>query len=209
MPCVRPTHGNLPRRESAAGHLLKGILEERGIATWVVNDSIQMAGGELPLGWTAAAQVVVGEDDAVEARQFAEDFDARTSHEPTPDTEGEAKVAEWDDWPTCPECQQKRAIRCPVCGVSGTDFALADVQETETGPRVLLMCEDCDDHFRPEMFRRCHHCGHDYGEGYEVETAVAPIIDAANRRVWLLLAGLVIGTVLLLAYFALLVQRPA
>ena len=189
-------------------HLLKGLLEERGIAAWVVNDSIQLAGGELPLGWTAAAQVVVGENDALDARQFAEEFDAKTAHEPTPDpTEAASKHADWEDWPTCPECGQRRSLRCPICGASGTQFALADIQETPSGPRVLLMCDDCDDHFLPQMFRRCHHCGYDYGEGYEVESAASPI-DVSNRRVWLIVAGLVIGIALLLGYFALVTQRP-
>jgi len=184
-------------------HLLKGLLEERGMAAWVVNDAIQMAGGELPLGWTAAACVVVGENDALEARQFAEEFDRTTSREPTSDPgDDSAASAEWDDWPTCPECHERRAIRCPICGVSGTKFELADIQETEAGPRVLLMCEACDDHFRPEMFRRCHHCGHDYGDGYEIESAT-PRPEEVNRRVWLLAAGLIIATALLIGYLAL------
>ena len=187
-------------------HLLKGLLGERGIAAWVVNDSIQIAGGELPLGWNAAACVVVGENDAADARKFAEEFDATTAHEPVLDpTDAASKSAEWDEWPTCPECHQRRSVRCPICGVSGTQFALADIQETEAGPRVLLMCEDCDDHFLPEMFRRCHHCGHDYGDGYDAGQVSAGPIDVANSgRVWLLAAGLIIGTALLLAYFALL-----
>jgi hypothetical protein len=188
-------------------HLLKGLLEERGVAAWVVNDSIQMGSGELPLGWTAAACVVVGLSDADEARRFAEEFDARTAEEPAPDPAGAAKPAEWDDWPTCPECHERRSIRCPVCGVSGTQFALTDIQETPSGPRVMLMCADCDDHFLPEMFRRCHHCGHDYGDGYEVEP-VAPAVDTANYRVWLIIAGLIVGTALLLGYFAFITQRP-
>ena len=99
-------------------------------------------------------------------------------------------------------------MRCPICGVSGTEFELADLQETESGPRVLMMCNDCDDHFRPELFRRCHHCGHDYGDGYEVESA-APPPDEVNRRVWLVAAGLIIGTLLLLGYLALITQRPS
>ena len=185
-------------------HLLKGLLEDRGMAAWVVNDEIQMAGGELPLGWTAAACVVVSDSDAVEARQFAEEFDRKTSHEPTPELDESAgNAAEWEDWPTCPECQQRRSIRCPICGVSGTRFELADIQEGEAGPRVLLMCDACDDHFRPEMFRRCHHCGHDYGDGYEIESAT-PQPEEVNRRVWWLAAGLIIGTALLIGYLALL-----
>ena len=52
-------------------HILKGVLEERGIASWIVNENIQVAGGELPIGWTAAACVAVGETDALEARLAA------------------------------------------------------------------------------------------------------------------------------------------
>src|SRR5438067_13769821 len=63
-------------------HLLKGRLLERGIVARVVNDSLQMAGGELPLGWTAAARVIVAEEDGPKARRIAEDFDRQTAHEP-------------------------------------------------------------------------------------------------------------------------------
>lgn len=189
---------------SQQAHLLKGLLEERGIAAWVVNDSIQIAGGELPLGWTAAARVVVGEDDALEARQFAESFDERTAHEPTPDEASEPKPAEWQDWPLCPKCGEKRAIRCPICGVNGTQFELADIQETESGPRPLFMCDACDDHFLPEFFRRCHHCGYDYGDGYEVESAAQP--SDSSPRLWLLVAALLVATALVIGYFALVLR---
>jgi hypothetical protein len=186
-------------------HLLKGLLEARGIAAWVVNDRMQGAVGDA-LVWNNAPCVVVGENDAIEGQEIADKFDERTAHDPTPD-EGddgkEPKSAEWEDWPTCPECHERRAIRCPICGVSGTQFELADIQETEAGPRVLLMCDACDDHFRPEMFRLCHHCGHDYGDGYEIESAT-PRPEEVNRRVWLLAAGLIIGTALLIGYLALL-----
>ena len=188
-------------------HLLKGLLEERGIAAWVVNDAIQMAGGELPLGWTAAACVVVGESDAAEARQFAEGFDLQTAHEPRPDETAEEPSTEWKDWPGCPECGERRAARCPVCGDSGAEFDLADIQETESGTRVLLMCDACDDHFLPEFFRLCHRCGHDYGDGYEVEQAV-PVAAGSNARVWVVITGLLIGAAIFVAYFALVLRRP-
>jgi hypothetical protein len=188
-------------------HLLKGLLEERGIAAWVVNDSIQMAGGELPLGWTAAACVVVGASDADEACRFAEEFDAATAHDPTPDATSEPTSTEWEEWPACPECGERRSVRCSVCGASGVKFALADVQETESGQRVLLMCDNCDDHFLPDYFRLCHRCGHDYGEGIEVEQAT-PALAASNPRVWVVIAGLLIGVAVFVAYFALVLRRP-
>src|SRR5688572_23151759 len=60
---------------SQQAHLIKGLLEQQGIHAWVVNDAIQIAGGDLPLGWTAAARVVVSDENAQAARQFAEEFD--------------------------------------------------------------------------------------------------------------------------------------
>jgi hypothetical protein len=96
-------------------YLLKGLLEDRGIATWVVNDAMQIAGGELPLGWTAAAKVVVGLTDAEEARRLAEEFDRRTAEGTAGDAPAiEADAKEWPDWPLCPACGERRAARCPI-----------------------------------------------------------------------------------------------
>jgi hypothetical protein len=180
-------------------YLLKSVLEDQGIAAWVVNDAIQIAGGDLPLGWTAAPQVSVGVRDAETARQIAQEFDTRTAHEPTPDDATEAPAAEWADWPKCPQCGERRAVRCSVCGSSGTSFPLADIEETAAGQRVLLVCETCDDHFRPDFFRQCHRCGHDYGDGFEVERQWAPI--ELNARTWLVLGMLAVCAALFIGYF--------
>src|SRR3954470_14456729 len=56
-------------------YLLRSLLEDEGIRAWVVNDAIQIAGGELPIGWRGAAKVIVGDDEAAAARRFAEAFD--------------------------------------------------------------------------------------------------------------------------------------
>jgi hypothetical protein len=184
-------------------YLLKGLLEERGIAAWVVNDAIQFAGGELPVGWRAAAKVVVGDNDAFEASRIAEAFDRQTAHGSTPDDLNKQAAApvEWSDWPRCPQCGERRSARCTVCGVPGNEFALADIDDTGREVRVLLICEACDDHFRPEWFRLCHRCGHDYGDGIEIETEGSPA-DGVHLHTWLLLSSIVVGIVLLAAYFA-------
>ena len=185
---------------SQQAHLLKGLLEERGIPAWVVNDAIGLAGGELPLGWTAAARVVVSQSDAEEARQFALNFDRRTAHEPEPDLPaGEPPSQEWSDWPSCRECGERRAARCPICGTSGTQFALADIQELESGPRVLLLCENCDDHFLPEWYRLCPRCGFDYGDGIEIGRTSA--LPAMTARAWIVLGWMIAGAAVFLAYF--------
>jgi hypothetical protein len=183
-------------------HLLKHLLEEQGIAAWIDNENIQIAGGELPLGWTAAPRVVVGENDADEALLIAHDFDATTAHGPTPDDDSAADTAPavWADWPKCPGCGERRQARCSVCGSCGVDFPLADIEEGKAQPIVLLICESCDDHFRPEFFRLCHRCGHDFGDGIEVGASQTHADE--NRRVWLVLVALLAGGLVLVAYFA-------
>jgi len=181
-------------------YLLKGLLEERGIAAWVVNDAMQIAGGELPLGWTAAPRVVVGLPDADEARQMAEAFDRHTSHEPTDDDAViEADPKEWPDWPLCPACQEPRSALCPVCGVAANHFPLADIQESPAGTRVLLFCTACDDHFLPDWYRLCPRCGHDYGSGVEIDQPRRLL--EFNLRTALTIAALLAGVAAFLAYF--------
>lgn len=185
-------------------YLLKGLLEEQGIAAWVVNDAIQIAGGELPVGWRAAAKVVVGAADALEARRIAEEFDQRTSHEASPDEvmKQAAATTEWADWPRCPECGERREARCTVCGLPGSKFPLADIDDTGPQPRVLLICQACDDHFLPEWYRLCHRCGYDYGEGIVIDTPDDPEEAADNRRLWVVGILLALIVAALLAYFA-------
>ena len=155
-------------------HLLKGLLEERGIAASVVNDAIQMAGGELPLGWPSAARVVVAEQDAERARAFAAEFDRRTAHETDDEDYSEPPpVAEWSEWPVCARCGQRRTARCTVCGSARTDFRLAELQPSGEAGHVLFQCDDCDDVIEPQWYRRCAACRHDFGDGIEAGRAQA------------------------------------
>ena len=178
-------------------YLLRSLLEDEGIQARVVNDSLQIAGGELPLGWTAAARVVVPEQDAPRARELAEHFDRQTAHPLAGEETSSAPAAEpWPDWPTCPQCGTRQSAQCPICGTVGTDFPLADYQPTATGDRVLLMCRTCDDHMLPEWYRFCPGCNYDFGAG--IEPAPMP---AANNR--LSLATVLIIALLLLPALAL------
>jgi uncharacterized paraquat-inducible protein A len=185
-------------------HLLKSLLAQCGIAAHVVNDSIQIAGGELPLGWTAAARVVVSAADAADARRLAEEFDRRTSCEATLDQAVfETEDGPWTDWPACPRCGERRVARCPICETSGAEFPLADMQETSAGARVLLMCRTCDDHMLPQWYRRCARCGHDYGAGIEpASDLISPLPQLElNPRVAFVLAALVLAASIITAYF--------
>ena len=148
--------------------MLKSLLEEEGIRAWVVNDAMQIAGGELPLGWTAAAQVVVSDEHAVAAREFAEHFDHQAAEHSTETVAEVSGLTHWSEWPTCIQCGARRSARCAVCGASGNDFMLADAQSEPTTSSVLLKCEDCDDVFAPDWYRVCPQCGYDFGSGIEV-----------------------------------------
>ncbi len=180
-------------------HILKGVLEERGIAAWIVNDNLQIAGGELPLGWRAAAQVVVGQMHAADARRIAEEFDRTTAHDLTANAPAEPEPAVWQDWPICPQCGARRQVRCSVCGLPGINFPLAAIEERDGEPMVLLICQSCDDHFRPEMFRLCHQCGYDYGAGLSVDGVESP--GETNFRLWLVMGGLGLVAAALAGYF--------
>lgn len=182
-------------------YLLKGLIEEAGIAAHVVNDNLQVAGGELPLGWTAAARVVVASSDAERARQIAEQFDQRTAHEPLEEEFiPPPKEANWEDWPKCPECQALRQARCPICHTSGVDFPLADAGEAGQSERVLLMCKTCDDHFIPEFYRLCHQCGHEFGGGIDLAQELQTH-ELTTSRAWILFGGLALAAAAIFGYF--------
>ena len=190
-------------------YLLKGLLEDRGIAAWVVNDAMQIAGGELPLGWTAAAKVVVGLDDAEEGRHLAEEFDRRSaSGDFTAAPPTDTQPQQWADWPLCPVCRELRSARCPTCEISAHDFPFADLRSTPDGDRVLLFCPDCDDHFLPQWYRLCARCGHDFGSGLVVSADRAP--RQWDVRSVSVVAAMLAAVALFAAYFTWLfaTQRP-
>jgi DNA-directed RNA polymerase subunit M/transcription elongation factor TFIIS len=182
-------------------HLLQGLLRNQGIAAWVVNDAIQLGGGELPLGWTAAARVVVAEEDSLKARRLAEAFDRQTAHEPLDDEPpDDAVTSQWTDWPSCPVCGERRTARCPACGANSAAFPLADIEDEGLAPRVFLICTDCNDHFLPHWYRLCPRCGHDYEDGIEAAQSQRAAIEF-SRREWVVLGLIGAGIAILVAYF--------
>lgn len=113
----------------------------------------------------------------------------------------------WTAWPVCSKCQVRREAKCSVCSARGTDFRLADFDESEDPEEVvdeldvLLLCSTCDEPFTPQFFRRCAECGSDYGNGIEEEEDEFEG-EELNNRVVAVIVGVVLLLVGLLAFFS-------
>lgn len=174
-------------------YLLKSLLEDEGIQAWVVNDAIQIAGGELPIGWRGAAKVVVGDEEAAAARQFAEAFDHKAQQhffEPAAqqDDHDDSTPSVQSSCPACPTCHQPRNARCPICGESGANFAAAYPNSTDKNNEPLFLCPSCDDPISPDWYRLCARCGHDFGDGLEIKNPDPTAINLPLRVLIVLVA---------------------
>jgi hypothetical protein len=184
-------------------HLLRSLLEDEGIQAWVVNDAIQIAGGELPVGWRAAAKVVVSNEQAAAARQFAEAFDHKAQQhffEPSAQQDGSSDDNSPSAWPTCPACNQLRSARCPICGESGVDYPAAYSGPTDKNNEPLFLCPSCDECIAPEWYRLCARCGHDFGAGLEIKKA-EPAAIYIPLRVLIVLVVLLSLVTTIIGYF--------
>lgn len=117
-------------KTSQDAHLLRNLLAEAGITAMVTNDVLEGGSGVDMLGWPTLAQVVVDEEDAQRARQFAVDFDRnlyRHVSDSAPEERPIEPTATIDVWPRCPECDAMRITRCEICGTTGTDFQPVDM----------------------------------------------------------------------------------
>lgn len=185
-------------------HLLVGFLEEYGIEAMVVNDVQSVAGGELPLGWSSLARIVVPQEQAAAARQLVLKFEdeVREGKLRLPDKPGVEDDDVWQEWPACPHCGQKRQALCSICGTAGTDFPLMDVDRSGGREQVLLFCRTCDDHFRPKFYRLCHACGHDFGDGIRIGSEGPIEREPISPRVWFVAGGVAAVLAAIVAYFA-------
>lgn len=156
-------------------HELKNLLAEDDIEAVVVNDALQAAAGEVPLGWATAARVLVAEQDAERARKIAEEFDrqmvaARRDRRAERDEARETPIT----YAACPRCGRPRTAVCPICQTAGANFLSGDMpagEEAGGGPQ-LLICPICDEPFEPGYLPRCEWCGHEFERKAPAEAAV-------------------------------------
>lgn len=127
----------------------------------------------------------------------------------------------WLDWPRCLACGRNRQTYCPTCEIAGDQFPLAEYipavapvkptrRDSGCGCRtcdegrdeghapVLLMCPSCDEAFAPKFYRLCEECGHDFGDGRQVEV---PELKELPGRVLFVIAALGALTIGALVYW--------
>ena len=84
----------------------------------------------------------------------------------------------------------------------GSDGEASDAEASDgegSEMEVLLMCPTCDEAFAPHYYRMCQQCGHDFGEGIEVDQTAG---DDVNRRVVFVFVAIVLLVLALSAFFA-------
>ncbi len=107
--------------------ILKNVLAEEGIEAVVSNEVLQGGSGVDVVGWSTAARVVVGEDDAPAARQIALELERQSRLSPGElDDEEVERTEVVHPWPQCPECSAPRPVQCPICQSIGVYFPEAD-----------------------------------------------------------------------------------
>lgn len=209
-------------------HLLRNLLEERGIRAIVTNAVLEGGAGVDVLGWATLARVAVNEEDAIAARQIALEFDRAISSQARAETGAEVVASAEragdvagrletdvrreslsDSWPRCPQCGAPRITKCPACGTSGSGFPPADQAgdepaEASAAPPMLL-CIECDEPFTPEYAHDCEWCGHEFPDGFRP----AAVVEADEFSPGLLaVVGVTLAVVVgLLVYFAILLER--
>ena len=72
-------------------------------------------------------------------------------------------------------------------------------QAPPDSPRLMLLCPTCDEPFVPEYPRRCEWCGHDFGDGYEVDPPRQ--LEQINSRAIALILGLLLLFAGVVVYF--------
>src|SRR6476620_4174305 len=89
----------------AQAFLLMDWLREQGIEAQVVNDSMEVAGGDLPLGWRSAPKLIVPDSQVAKTRHLLAQYE---SHSQPVEEIGDATSERALDWPDCPRCHARR-----------------------------------------------------------------------------------------------------
>lgn len=152
---LRPLYGG---RDAMETHLLRDLLEERGISAVVLGDYLSNATGALPLGSSAFPRVWVNEEDLPRARAIVAEFEQRSANL-LPATDNEPWVC-----PKCRETVDGQFTDCWNCQAPrpGTCTVAEPVDAGSADPTldVDVVCIRCQYNLRGlTPSHRCPECG--------------------------------------------------
>lgn len=99
-------------KDPMQGGLVVAMLKQQQIAATLSGAILSSAGGEVPLGWPTAPQVMVPKDDFQKARQIVVEWEAATIKRSEDEDLG--KTADKATW-TCPECSEEVEYDFEMC----------------------------------------------------------------------------------------------
>lgn len=99
-------------KDPAQGGLVVALLQQNEIEAKVSGAILSSAGGDIPLGWSTAPQVMVAKDDFKKAREIIVAWEAVAAERSRKD--GEETSKEKPMW-TCPECSKDVEYDFEMC----------------------------------------------------------------------------------------------
>jgi len=82
-----------------------------------------------------------------------------------------------------------------------TDSDSGDQTTAKDRDSVLLMCPSCDEAFEPGFYRLCQQCGHDFGDGLQVESGTQD--ELTGRTLFVLISLSALGIAILVYFWCL------
>ena len=193
--------------------ILRSLLQNNGIHVHVDGSDMEMATGELPMGFATAPHIRVFKKDEGDARAIIEDFENGKYAEVTEGWQGVDYADGGFDWPECPRCSELRYAVCPECEFAGIDFEAEAIYEvsldaqgemTDHTPQPhLLKCPICSTKSTPQFTDICWSCKFTNTDDISTTTDEFSLPEYSNVNWPVILTGVVVGAILLigLVYF--------
>lgn len=99
-------------KDPMQGGLVVAMLQQNQIEATLNGAMLSSAGGEVPLGWSTAPQVMVSKDDLQKARKIVLDWEATIAERAEQESSGQA--VDKPMW-TCPECSEEVESDFELC----------------------------------------------------------------------------------------------
>ena len=191
-------------RNIAEATIVKSILDDAGIKSQLLNDSLRSALGELTNNEASAPQLVVDEAHYDEARQLVRDYEVSLQSDVEPDiTDIEGQF----DWPICPDCDELREMTCPACDYSGpefTEFAEGSQEEDEASAMdsdfPIMICSRCQHKTALSLNPTCRFCKHEFSRPSDGSEHLSHLENTNFSRVGFLLIALTVTAAMILAW---------